>query len=201
MRSYEQIEAEILNYCEENKCLWEDKDFPPNDNSLWKDVENVPEYAQETNPNIKWKRPQKIIKLKPKFCIGEKNLVEMKAGSIGHTWFMGAIAIMTSKSDIIERLFVDSSNFNKGFVSFQFFKNGEWKQIIVDTYLPYDTEQNILVFSNCLNPSEFWVPLLEKAYAKLHGTYEEIMMHNITECLVDLTGGVSSEIDLDLYTK
>jgi hypothetical protein len=45
------------------------------------------------------------------------------------------------------------------------------------------------------------VPLLEKAYAKLHGTYEEIMLHNITECLVDLTGGVSSEIDLDAYIK
>jgi len=125
----------------------------------------------------------------------------MKAGAIGHTWFMGALAIMTSKSDIIEKLFVDSEHFDKGFVSFQFFKNGEWKQVIVDTKLPFDTEQNILVFSNCLNPSEFWVPLIEKAYAKLHGSYEEIMLHNITECLVDLTGGVSSNIDLDVYIK
>jgi hypothetical protein len=34
MRSYEEIEKEILEFCEENKCLFEDKDFPPNDNSL-----------------------------------------------------------------------------------------------------------------------------------------------------------------------
>jgi hypothetical protein len=42
-----------------------------------------------------------------------------------------------------------------------------------------------------------WVPLLEKAYAKLHGCYEEIMLHNIKECLVDLTGGVAKEIDME----
>jgi len=35
MRRYEEQEAEILQYCEENNCLWEDKDFPPINSSIY----------------------------------------------------------------------------------------------------------------------------------------------------------------------
>jgi len=35
LRMYEEQEAEILQYCEENNCLWEDKDFPPVTNSIY----------------------------------------------------------------------------------------------------------------------------------------------------------------------
>ena len=45
------------------------------------------------------------------------------------------------------------------------------------------------------------MPLLEKAYAKLHGTYEDIMYHNIKECLVDMTGGISSQVEFEDYIK
>ena len=36
----------------------------------------------------------------------------MKPGAIGHTWFMGAIAIITSKGEIIEKLFVEWETFD-----------------------------------------------------------------------------------------
>ena len=45
------------------------------------------------------------------------------------------------------------------------------------------------------------MPLLEKAYAKLHGTYEDIMYHNIKECLVDMTGGIASQVEFEDYIK
>jgi len=35
LRRYEEQEAEILQYCEENNCLWEDKDFPPMTSSIY----------------------------------------------------------------------------------------------------------------------------------------------------------------------
>lgn len=35
MRRYEEQEIEILQYCEENNCLWEDKDFPPINSSIY----------------------------------------------------------------------------------------------------------------------------------------------------------------------
>ena len=53
------------------------------------------------------------------------------------------------------------------------------------------------------NPSEFWVPLIEKAYAKLHGCYENIIDNFLMlEGLIDLTGGVAECFTLtDLETQ
>lgn len=41
-----------------------------------------------------------------------------------------------------------------------------------------------------------WLPLLEKAYAKLHRSYESLNGGSMTEALVDLTGGSSIKYNL-----
>lgn len=58
-------------------------------------------------------------------------------------------------------------------MTFQFFKNGVWVQVVVDTLLPYEKEQNLrtCLYSSCANPREFWIQLMEKAFVKLHKNY------------------------------
>lgn len=51
-------------------------------------------------------------------------------------------------------------------------------------------------FGRCTEAHQMWVPILEKAYAKLHGSYGAIAKGNLAESLADLTGGVSETVDL-----
>lgn len=48
-----------------------------------------------------------------------------------------------------------------------------------------------LQFARSTQENETWVPLLEKAYAKLHGDYGSLNGGRSEEALEDLTGGVS----------
>ena len=41
-----------------------------------------------------------------------------------------------------------------------------------------------------------WVPLIEKAYAKLHGCYESLISGFIDDALSDLTGFVAEKLQL-----
>jgi Calpain family cysteine protease len=46
---------------------------------------------------------------------------------------------------------------------------------------------------------ELWVSLLEKAYAKLHGSYYALDGGSLADALTDLTGGVVSKLKLDEF--
>lgn len=65
--------------------------------------------------------------------------------------------------------------------------------IVVDDHLPFTNEggKEKLLGANSLD-SELWVPLLEKAYAKLYGSYDNIGTGgDVAHALTDLTGAPS----------
>ena len=52
------------------------------------------------------------------------------------------------------------------------------------------------------DPNEFWMSLMEKAYAKIHGSYEALDAGFMNESLVDLTGAAPGSIKiLDLFAS
>ena len=57
-------------------------------------------------------------------------------------------------------------------------------------------KNNHYCYARCSDANEFWVALIEKAYAKLHGSYEGIEGGMPIEAMVDLTGGLAERYEL-----
>jgi calpain-15 len=87
----------------------------------------------------------------------------------------------------VERLFRNShSGPNEfGIYGVNICKNGQWTDIVIDDWIPVKNGKP--VFSRAKG-SELWVLLLEKAWAKLHGSYHSIESGLAITALRDLTG-------------
>lgn len=167
-------------------ALFCDPQFPPSDSIL---------PARIRDKVVAWKRPSELCKNAKLFIDGveEGDVIQ---GALGDCWFLGALAVVaTSAENFIEHLFVQQKP-EEGCYQCKFFKNGKWESVVVDDRLPVD-KWNRLVFASCKDPSEFWVPIVEKAYAKLHGSYEALESGSISDGLKDLTGEGVEVMKLD----
>ena len=161
-------------------------------------------------PMVEWKRPQEIVpgdgKDGPAPVMYHNKMApgDIKQGALGDCWFLGSLLILSTNPELLNNLIV-YDGMQHGFAVFQFFKNGKWQHVIVDTRIPYNTQSKTPLYGHCTDLNEFWVSLMEKAYAKLHGTYEMLNGGQMNEALVDLTGGVSEKFHLrsqgHLYNK
>ena len=124
-------------------------------------------------------------------------------GKLGDCWFIGALAVLATRRDLLRRVFWGSkdSSLNAqqekyGFRVCRFFKDNEWFYVIIDDKLPVFANNRKPVFAHCRDVNELWVPFVEKAYAKLHGSYDALIGGYIDGGLRDLTGLVAEEIVL-----
>ena len=71
----------------------------------------------------------------------------------------------------------------------KFWRGNAWRVVVVDDYIPCG-DDGLPCFANLSADScEFWPLIVEKAYAKLNGSYEAIISGKENQALQDLTGG------------
>lgn len=194
MRSVELAVKEAL--LARGEVQFTDQEFPPSDRSLFVDTVNPPPKLQVVS---EWMRPKEIVKEKhldsaPCLFSGSANPSDVCQGRLGDCWFLSAVAVLTEVSRISEVIITPDYN-EEGIYTVRFCIQGEWVPVVVDDWIPCESPGKP-AFATSRKGNELWVSILEKAYAKLHGSYEALEGGLVQDALVDLTGGAGEEIDM-----
>ena len=153
---------------------WTDDLFPPNENSLQLTNPNVKDSFESQNKDIdlseiEWKRANEIFP-EPHLFEGELNTKNITLGKVSSPYFFPTISAIADYPGLISKIFITKEYNPDGFYSLILFIDGEYQIIFVDDYFPCLKGTNIPYFSKT-NNFELWPMLLEKAWAKVNGSY------------------------------
>uniref|UniRef100_A0A914DKZ5 Calpain catalytic domain-containing protein n=1 Tax=Acrobeloides nanus TaxID=290746 RepID=A0A914DKZ5_9BILA len=177
-----------LKKSEQNKgLLFEDPDFSPED------------ALPNANSDIKWLRPHEIVS-NPEFFTDGQSRFDVVQGAIADCWLLAAVATISMCDGLFFRVVPPDQGFSKkesyaGVFYFHFWRYGEWIEVVVDDRLPTYNKSLILMHSK--DGNEFWSALLEKAYAKIYGSYNAIQFGYTSEAIQDMSGGLTEYFELD----
>ncbi|TRY69713.1 hypothetical protein DNTS_035400 [Danionella cerebrum] len=174
----------------EHNELFLDADFPAADSSIFCDYATP---LSKLLDDVAWLRPHEICN-QPQLFPDDPVEAHPKQGILGDCWLLCACSMLLKNQHLLNKVFppgqpVWGNSAYCGTFLFRFWRSGQWTMVRVDDRLPCLCDK--LCFSQCQSPKAFWVALLEKAYAKLHGSYEHLWAGQVCEAMVDLTGSLS----------
>ncbi|XP_073497235.1 calpain-6 [Phyllobates terribilis] len=185
---------QLKNECKNAGRLFEDPEFPAAVESLF--------YSKAPPHRIEWKRPGELCD-DPHLFVDGISHQDLHQGKLGNCWFVAACSCLALRKTLWKKVIPE---WNKqewdpkrphrysGIFHFQFWCLGDWVDVVIDDRLPSEDGNLIYCHSNVKN--EFWCALLEKAYAKLAGSYEALDGGSTADAIVDFTGAVAESIDL-----
>ena len=121
------------------------------------------------------------MKKQPKMFVDGVDRFDVNQGMIRNGWFLAALTNLAEDPEALMKVIPKNQGFSQdetsgrtyfGMFKFRFYRFGEWFEVVIDDRLP--TKNGELIYMKAGDDGEFWSPLLEKAYAKFHGSYTAI---------------------------
>ena len=132
------------------------------------------------------------------------DIVQGDIKDINDCYFLSALGSLCSYENFFDKLFYTQNISENHFYGIYLFINGKWKLVLLDNNFPYKTV-NYFDKDFCFGKSiqkELWVSLLEKAWAKVNGSYARIGCNGWSKEAFDvLTEAYTEKIDLRLYNN
>lgn len=188
----------IVNQCLINEVNFIDDSFLPQDSSLYFNTNQVSS-LRKNGGQIQWLRLNQIRGEAPSSIVKWEVFrspmpSDISQGILGNCWFLSALAVLAERPELVKSVMVTHEFCSSGVYQVRLCKNGVWNTLLVDDLLPCNSNRQ-LVYSQAKR-NQLWVPLIEKAMAKLHGCYEALVSGRSIEGLSTLTGAPCESITL-----
>lgn len=120
-------------------------------------------------------------------------------GPLGCASLLGALAALRAAGRPAQELIVWREP-EAGVYGVRFFKDGEWMYDILDDFFPLDgTGAPACSYAVSGGDAQDWLALVEKGYAKVHGSYEAAAASSEAEALEDVLGMGASRVDMSEF--
>ncbi|XP_039904896.1 calpain-1 catalytic subunit-like isoform X2 [Simochromis diagramma] len=181
----------LKQYCLIKGVRYVDDMFPPDAKSIGQGILKPSDLA-----HVKWLRPAQIAP-DAEFVVDGVSRFDIGQGVLGNCWFLASIGALTFQNHIFNQVVPLDQKIKEnycGIFHFRFWRFGQWVDVVIDDKLP--TINGRLIFVHSKDPNEFWPALLEKAYAKVCGSYTDMTSGTPSEAMMDFTGGVHMCVQL-----
>ncbi|CAF1608882.1 unnamed protein product [Adineta ricciae] len=184
---------DIIQYCQENRIHFVDDQFLPSNRSIGAEppIASVSQWLRIREISSDNNNSKELWTV-----MSNPHPNDIAQGYLGDCWLMAALALITERPDILSHILLTPIINEEGVYLVRICHNGLWKIVLIDDCFPC-TKNKRLVFAKARH-RQLFVPLIEKACAKIWGSYNKLTGGFMYEALHLLTGAPSEKIQLNV---
>ena len=177
---------DVISQCRRDGVRFVDLDFPPDGDSLYE-----PGSPQDQEA-VWWRRVSDIFDPELiEIVLDGVEPEDIQQSRLGDCWLLAALAAIAEFPEEINNLLCSDEGLtqrynSEGVYEVTLYKNGQRVRVRLDDFVPCVPGAGPMYSRS--SEGELWVMLVEKAFAKLHGSYQALGGGLARDALMDLTG-------------